>query len=112
MRQTPFFGAGVQTSRKAVDEGGIGKPIAGTAFMCGHGPESWHPTSAFYYDIGGGPMLDMGPYYVTALVNLLGPVKRVAAVTAKAFEEKSRNQRSRLWLAHYREHDHTLDWRD
>jgi predicted dehydrogenase len=83
-----FFGAGIQTSRKVVDEGAIGKPIAGTAFMCGHGPESWHPNPAFYYDIGGGPMLDMGPYYVTALVNILGPVKRVAAMTTKAFEER------------------------
>ena len=83
-----FFGAGVQTSRKVVDEGVIGKPIAGTAFMCSHGHESWHPNAAFYYDIGGGPMLDMGPYYVTALVNILGPVKRVAAVTTKAFEER------------------------
>ena len=83
-----FFGAGIQTSRKVVDEGGVGKPIAGTAFMCSHGPESWHPNSVFYYDIGGGPMLDMGPYYVTALVNLLGSVKRVAAVTTKAFEER------------------------
>ena len=83
-----FFGAGIQTSRKVVDEGGIGKPIAGSAFMCGHGHESWHPNPAFYYDIGGGPMLDMGPYYVTALVNILGPVKRVAAMTTKAFEER------------------------
>lgn len=83
-----FFGAGIQTSRKVVDEGAIGKPIAGAAFMCGHGPESWHPNPAFYYDIGGGPMLDMGPYYVTALVNILGPVKRVAAMTTKAFEER------------------------
>ena len=83
-----FFGAGIQTSRKVVDEGGIGKPIAGSAFMCGHGHESWHPNPAFYYDIGGGPMLDMGPYYVTAMVNILGPVKRVAAMTTKAFEER------------------------
>ena len=83
-----FFGAGIQTSRKVVDEGGVGKPIAGSAFMCGHGHESWHPNPAFYYDIGGGPMLDMGPYYVTALVNILGPVKRVAAMTTKAFEER------------------------
>ncbi|MDA1190819.1 MAG: Gfo/Idh/MocA family oxidoreductase [Candidatus Poribacteria bacterium] len=83
-----FLGAGVQTSRKAVDEGAIGRPIAGTAFMCGHGHESWHPNPAFYYDLGGGPMLDMGPYYVTALVNILGPVKRVAAVTTKAFNER------------------------
>lgn len=83
-----FLGAGGQTARKAMDEGAIGKPIAGTAFMCGHGHESWHPNPAFFYDIGGGPMLDMGPYYVTALVNILGPVKRVAGVTTKAFEER------------------------
>lgn len=83
-----FLGAGIQTARQVLDAGKIGRPIAGTAFMCGHGHESWHPNPAFYYDIGGGPMLDMGPYYVTALVNLLGPVKRVAAVTTKAFEER------------------------
>lgn len=83
-----FLGAGGQTARKSVDEGAIGKPIAGTAFMCGHGHESWHPNPAFYYDIGGGPMLDMGPYYITALVNILGPAKRVAGITTKAFEER------------------------
>ena len=83
-----FLGAGIQTSRRTLDAGKIGSPIAGTAFMCGHGHESWHPNPAFYYDIGGGPMLDMGPYYVTALVNILGPVKRVAAITTKAFEER------------------------
>ncbi|RKU31323.1 oxidoreductase [Candidatus Poribacteria bacterium] len=83
-----FLGGGIQTSRLAIDTVKIGKPLAGTAFMCGHGPESWHPNPAFYYDIGGGPMLDMGPYYITALVNLLGPVKRVAAITTKAFEER------------------------
>lgn len=83
-----FLGGGIQTSRLAIDSAKIGKPLSGTAFMCGHGPESWHPNPAFYYDIGGGPMLDMGPYYITALVNLLGPVKRVAAITTKAFEER------------------------
>ena len=83
-----FLGAGIQTSRKIVDEGEIGRPIAGTAFMCGHGHESWHPNPSFYYDIGGGPMLDMGPYYVTALVNILGPVKRVVGICTKAFEER------------------------
>ena len=56
--------------------------------MCGHGHESWHPSPAFYYDVGGGPMLDMGPYHITALVNILGPVKRVARITTKAFEER------------------------
>jgi len=83
-----FLGAGGQTARKTLDEGAIGRPIAGTAFMCGHGHESWHPNPSFYYDIGGGPMLDMGPYYVTALVNLLGPAKRVAGITTKAFDER------------------------
>ena len=83
-----FLGAGIQIARQALDAGKIGRPIAGTAFMCGHGHESWHPNPAFYYDIGGGPMLDMGPYYVTALVNILGPVKRVAAITTKAFAER------------------------
>ena len=83
-----FLGAGGQTARKTMDEYTIGRPIAGTAFMCGHGHENWHPNPAFFYDIGGGPMLDMGPYYVTALVNILGPVKRVAGITTKAFEER------------------------
>ena len=83
-----FLGAGIQTSRQTLDSGKIGRPIAGTAFMCGHGPEGWHPNPAFFYDIGGGPMLDMGPYYMTALVNLLGPVKRVAAITGKGFAER------------------------
>ena len=83
-----FLGAGTQTARQQMDAGVIGTAVAGTAFMCGHGHESWHPNPAFYYDIGGGPMLDMGPYYITALINILGPVKRVAGVTAKTFEER------------------------
>ncbi|MEK7396206.1 MAG: Gfo/Idh/MocA family oxidoreductase [Candidatus Poribacteria bacterium] len=83
-----FLGAGGQTARKTLDEGAIGRPIAGTAFMCGHGHENWHHNPSFYYDLGGGPMLDMGPYYVTALVNILGPAKRVAGITTKAFEER------------------------
>ena len=83
-----FLGAGIQTARRALDAGKIGRPIAGTAFMCGHGPEGWHPNPAFFYELGGGPMLDMGPYYVTALVNILGPVKRVAAITTKGFAER------------------------
>ena len=93
-----FLGAGGQTARKALDAGAIGRPVAGTAFMCGHGHESWHPNPAFYYDIGGGPMLDMGPYYVTALVNILGPVKRVAGVTTKAFDERIATSEARAGL--------------
>lgn len=83
-----FMGAGIQTARKALDEGAIGRPVAGTAFMCGHGHESWHSNPTFFYDIGGGPMLDMGPYYTTALINILGPAKRVAGITGKAFDER------------------------
>jgi predicted dehydrogenase len=93
-----FLGAGGQTARKTLDEGAIGSPVAGTAFMCGHGHESWHPNPAFYYDIGGGPMLDMGPYYITALVNILGPVKRVAGITTKAFEERIATSEARAGL--------------
>lgn len=73
-----FFGGGIQTCRKLIDDGWIGKPVAASAFMTCPGHESWHPQPEFYYDIGGGPMLDMGPYYLTALVNLLGPIRRVS----------------------------------
>ena len=72
-----FLGGGLQTCRKLIDDGWIGTPVAATAFMTGHGPEGWHPDPEFFYKVGGGPMFDMGPYYLTALVNLLGPVKRV-----------------------------------
>ncbi|MFP4493521.1 MAG: Gfo/Idh/MocA family oxidoreductase [Puniceicoccaceae bacterium] len=76
------------TTRKLIDDGWIGRPLIGTAFMLGHGHESWHPNPGFYYEAGGGPLFDMGPYYLTALVNLLGPVKSVMARTAKGFEER------------------------
>jgi len=73
-----FLGAGIQTCRKLIDEGWIGQPVGATAFMMCPGHESWHPAPEFYYQVGGGPMFDMGPYYLTALVNLLGPVRRVS----------------------------------
>ncbi len=83
-----FLGGGQQTARQCVDEGLIGRPIGGTAvFMC-PGHERWHPNPGFYYLAGGGPMLDMGPYYVTALVNLLGPVARVSGVATRTREER------------------------
>ncbi len=83
-----FLGAGIQTCRKIIDDGWIGRPVAGTAFMMCPGHESWHPNAGFYYQTGGGPTLDMGPYYITALVNLLGPVKRVCACTSRARNER------------------------
>jgi predicted dehydrogenase len=78
-----FLGAGLQTCRKIIDEGWIGKPVAATAFMMNHGPEHWHPAPEFYYKAGGGPLFDMGPYYLTALVSLLGPVTRLSGSAQK-----------------------------
>ncbi|MDD3119268.1 MAG: Gfo/Idh/MocA family oxidoreductase [Victivallales bacterium] len=77
-----FLGAGQQTARKLIDDGWIGKPLAGTAMVMGRGPERW-PQAPFFFDRGAGPMLDLGPYYLTALVNLLGPAQSVTAVTAQ-----------------------------
>ena len=84
-----FLGAGIQTCRKLIDEGAIGEVVGATAFMTCHGHESWHPDPEFYYKHGGGPMLDMGPYYVTALVNLLGGVKRLGGMVATPFKERT-----------------------
>lgn len=83
-----FLGGGIQTCRKMIDDGLIGKPIAATAFMMCHGHESWHPDPDFYYQPGGGPMFDMGPYYLTALINLMGPVRRLTAITQTTFAER------------------------
>lgn len=79
-----FLGGGHQAARKLVDDGLIGKVCSGTAFMMCHGHEAWHPEPAFYYRTGGGPLFDMGPYYLTALVNLLGPVRKVSAMSNRS----------------------------
>lgn len=84
-----FMGAGIQTARKVIDDGAIGKPVGFTAFMMGPGHESWHPNPEFYYKPGGGPMFDMGPYYVTALLNLLGPVKRISGAASIAIPHRT-----------------------
>ncbi|MDD2707338.1 MAG: Gfo/Idh/MocA family oxidoreductase [Verrucomicrobiae bacterium] len=83
-----FLGGGQQTCRKLLDDGWLGRPVAGTAFMLCHGPERWHPNPAFFYQKGAGPMFDMGPYYVTSLVHMLGPVRRVAAITGASLKER------------------------
>ncbi len=83
-----FLGGAHQTARRLIDEGAIGKPLSGTAFMMNHGHEHWHPDPAFYYAPGGGPMFDMGPYYLTNLVNLLGPVAEVSGVAVAGFSER------------------------
>lgn len=84
-----FLGGAHQTCRKLIDDGAIGRPVAATAFMMGRGHESWHPSPEFYYKKGGGPMFDMGPYYLTDLVQLLGPVESVSGTTGKAFEQRT-----------------------
>ena len=83
-----FLGAGLQTCRQLIDEGAIGRPVAALALMMGRGPESWHTSPQFYYQPGGGPLFDMGPYYLTAMINLFGPVARVAGLAQKHFAER------------------------
>jgi len=84
-----FMGAGLQTARKLIDDGSIGRPVAFTAFMMCPGHESWHPNPEFYYEPGGGPMFDMGPYYLTALLNLLGPVRRISGMATIAIPQRT-----------------------
>ena len=84
-----FLGAGLQTARAAIDRGDIGEPLAANAFMLGSGPESWHPNPEIFYEHGAGPLLDMGPYYLTALVSLLGPARRVTGSARISHPERT-----------------------
>ncbi|WP_134701029.1 Gfo/Idh/MocA family protein [Ammoniphilus sp. YIM 78166] len=83
-----FLGGGIQTCRKLIDDGWIGTPISATAFFMSHGPEHFHPNPSFLYREGAGPLFDMGPYYLTALINLIGPVRRVAGSSSMSFRER------------------------
>ena len=84
-----FLGAGIQTCIKLIQDGWIGTPVATTAFMTCHGHEGWHPDPEFYYKFGGGPMFDMGPYYLTALIAMLGPIKRVTGSAKISFDTRT-----------------------
>ncbi len=84
-----FLGGGLQTCRKLIDDGAIGQPVACSAFMMSHGHESWHPDPAYYYKAGAGPMFDMGPYYLTALTTLLGPIARVSGSAGIQIPERT-----------------------
>jgi predicted dehydrogenase len=77
-----FLGAAGRKARALIDAGAIGRVVTGTAFVLGHGMEQWHPNPTFFYKPGGGPALDLGPYYISALINLLGPIARVQALTS------------------------------
>jgi predicted dehydrogenase len=83
-----FLGEAHQTCRKWIDDGAIGEVVAATAFMASHGAEHWHPNPAFFYQPGGGPLFDMGPYYLTALVNMIGPMARVTGFAKISFKER------------------------
>jgi predicted dehydrogenase len=83
-----FLGAGLQSARRALRSGAIGTPVAATTVVQGSGPESWHPSPEFLYQVGAGPLFDLGPYYLTALVALLGPVARVAATARRARDSR------------------------
>lgn len=83
-----FLGGAHQTCRKLIDDGAIGEPVAATACMWCHGHESWHCDPSFFYEVGAGPMFDMGPYYLTALVNMLGPVRRVTGSARVTFPQR------------------------
>ena len=79
-----FLGGAHQQARALIDEGKLGTITTGCAAIQGHGPESWHPSPGFFYLPGAGPIMDMGPYYIANLINLLGPVRRVGALTSSA----------------------------
>lgn len=83
-----FLGASGRLARQLVDKQAIGRVIAGSLFMMSHGPEHWHPDPEFFYKPGGGPVLDLAPYYLAALVNLIGPISRVQARATTGFAER------------------------
>jgi len=83
-----FLGGGLQTCRKLIDDGAIGTPVAATAFVFHPRPESWHPSPDFFYRRGAGPLFDVGPYYLTALISLLGPVSRLVSSARITFPER------------------------
>ncbi len=83
-----FMGAGIQTARRLIDSGYIGDLVGASCAMVCHGHETWHPDPEFYYKRGGGPMLDMGPYYITALVQLLGQAKGLMGMTKRSFPQR------------------------
>jgi predicted dehydrogenase len=91
-----FLGAGLQTCRKLIDDGWLGRPLAATASFVSSGPESWHPNPDFFYQPGAGPLFDMAPYYLSSLINFLGPVKRLVGMASQGFSERIATSPSRF----------------
>ena len=84
-----FLGGAHQLARAALDEDAVGRIIGGTAHVMSHGMEAWHPNPDFFFQPGAGPVLDIGPYYITNLVQLIGPVKRVTAMASTTFPTRT-----------------------
>jgi len=95
-----WLGGRWQTVRKLLDQGAIGKPKGCAAFVGTHGTERHNPNPDFYYQIGGGPMLDLGPYYLSAMVFFLGPIARVAGMSNRAFDRRmiENGPRNGAWM--------------
>lgn len=83
-----FLGGGMQTCLRMMDRGDLGEPLAATAFMFSRGPDNWHPNLAFFYQPGGGPLFDVGPYYLTCLVCLFGPIRQVSGMARILYLER------------------------
>jgi predicted dehydrogenase len=83
-----FLGTGLQTARRLIEAEAIGSPLTALALLQSPGPDSWHPNPAFLFQAGGGPLFDIGPYYLTALVQTMGPIGSVAAVASKARDRR------------------------
>ena len=91
-----FLGAGLQAARTAIDRGLIGEPIAANGFMLGFGPEWWHPNPESFYGPGAGPLFDMGPYYLTTLVHLLGPARSISGSAKIGIAERVVHSKGRV----------------
>ncbi len=84
-----FLGSAYETGRKLIEAGEIGEPLGANATMLVGGPDSWHPNADFFYRAGGGPLLDIAPYYLTAIVSLLGPIAEVAGFAGTPTRERT-----------------------
>ncbi len=84
-----FLGAGLQTARAFIESGGIGQPVGASLHMVSSGPDRWHPNPSFFFQAGAGPLFDMGPYYITAMLHLFGAVRRVTAFAAQTRATRS-----------------------
>ena len=91
-----FLGVGLQAARAAIDRGLIGEPIAANGFMLGSGPEWWHPNPEGFYGPGAGPLFDMGPYYLTTLVHLLGPARSISGSAKIGIVERVMHSKGRV----------------